>query len=119
KRSSATSGTFMTLLTNCAKVIVAYPMSATPLRNWLRKVNVRERAWIKPARCDASCTESVKTSAFFSARSRSESPKSVEIATDVRVETAEPTKRMASSVKHAGQTSSCDCSTTSSPSKAK
>ena len=78
-------------------------------------VSVCERLSTKPARCAASCTLSVKTSAFFSRGSRASSPNIVDSVTDSRVAIALPRKRMPSFCWHDGQVSSLDSSSASRP----
>ena len=68
-----------------------------------RMVRLWERASTKPARWAASWTESMKTSAFFSRRSRPGVPNRLVSETDSSVASRVPRKRMASFSPQAGQ----------------
>ena len=70
--------------------------SPTACRSSARSVRVCERLSTNPARCAASCTLSVKTSAFFSRGSRASSPNIVDNVTDSSVAIALPRNRMPS-----------------------
>ena len=89
--------------------------SPTACRSSARSVSVCDRLSTNPARCAASCTLSVKTSAFFSRGSRASSPNIVDSVTDSRVAIALPRKRMPSFCWHDGQVSSLDSSSASGP----